>query len=356
MSNRMSDKIQTLWIEVTTRCNLKCEWCYNQYRNDGKDMSFELFKEYLRSAIDIGIKNVVIVGGEPFLWPHIQDAIKLISTLSISSTIITNGTVMVEKDVQMITDNIGLLISIKSTHPSFMIKHAGGYYDLSEKISLINRLGIKYSINIMISSLNTENIVDDIRNTHRMGASKFYLSFCRPAECKNSFIDHSLSSKTASNFVKKNYEYIDSITGGHVSFFVNYPLCEWNFPLIDTLVRKKQIMTVCTVLTRNGIFIDLDNKVKMCNNMPKLALLESNGNLIDTLEVLHNDMQIKKKYELILSTPIDCESCEMFQYCGGGCPLLRRNNVVSFIDKPLHGLGTIDIEIKTEQNSYQCMH
>jgi radical SAM protein with 4Fe4S-binding SPASM domain len=91
----------SLGIEVTNACNLKCIMCHRQVmtRKIGY-MDFDLFKEYVRQGIEMGVKMVVPYNyGEPLLHPKLVEMVEYIKTQS-RETIVkinTNGMLLTKE-------------------------------------------------------------------------------------------------------------------------------------------------------------------------------------------------------------------------------------------------------------------
>lgn len=80
-----------LIISPTMACNLNCKGCYAQsYKRVG--LSFEEFDRVLIEAQEMGVGFVTILGGEPFVYPHLFPIIK--KHPEVFFQIYTNGTLM----------------------------------------------------------------------------------------------------------------------------------------------------------------------------------------------------------------------------------------------------------------------
>jgi hypothetical protein len=100
--------LPSLDIVVTERCALKCGACANlmQYYDDPQDYALDMLissSEVALSKIDY-VSEVILIGGEPFLSPHIQPLIrKLAGNPSVGTIrIITNGTVLPGMDLSLL--------------------------------------------------------------------------------------------------------------------------------------------------------------------------------------------------------------------------------------------------------------
>ena len=83
-----------VWLELTNKCNLKCVHCYqghnHTHTNDQMELKdWECIVEQLAMR---GIRDLVIIGGEPSLFPGVSKLLRYVSQLKISQTLYTNAT------------------------------------------------------------------------------------------------------------------------------------------------------------------------------------------------------------------------------------------------------------------------
>lgn len=97
--------IDFAWIEVTNVCNLRCIHCYNEKSNLIKRiLSFQEFKQIVDEVVDMGIKKVQIIGGEPFLIEKhtLFQMMDYLSPKVESFELFTNGTLSSKEDLAYI--------------------------------------------------------------------------------------------------------------------------------------------------------------------------------------------------------------------------------------------------------------
>src|SRR5258708_3002683 len=81
-----------IFIETTAACNLSCDYCPREKRNDHID--FKLFKTIVDECSQYGPRSFSLhLFGEPLLYPFILDAIQYIKIKNRRHTILltTNG-------------------------------------------------------------------------------------------------------------------------------------------------------------------------------------------------------------------------------------------------------------------------
>jgi MoaA/NifB/PqqE/SkfB family radical SAM enzyme len=60
-----------LLLSVTDACNYQCKGCYAVGHEKGHEMDVALVERLVREAAAHGTNYFVLLGGEPFLWPHL---------------------------------------------------------------------------------------------------------------------------------------------------------------------------------------------------------------------------------------------------------------------------------------------
>jgi len=88
----MKYNLKGLYIEITSKCNLKCKHCYNNSGESIVDISVSSLENLVIDAIGEGVKNFTISGGEPFTRADIVEIIKkILNNSSTTLTIVTNA-------------------------------------------------------------------------------------------------------------------------------------------------------------------------------------------------------------------------------------------------------------------------
>lgn len=92
------NKLKSVYIEITSKCNMNCPYCYNNSTFEGTFLSKEKFFDLIDQCKNNKIPEITISGGEPFLHPNIIDFIKYANDKHIYVRIISNLS-MVNLDV-----------------------------------------------------------------------------------------------------------------------------------------------------------------------------------------------------------------------------------------------------------------
>jgi MoaA/NifB/PqqE/SkfB family radical SAM enzyme len=99
----LSSSITGITIELTDKCNLRCRYCPKSLGIGvvGKHMDFDLFQKAVDEAFALQpIRQVCLAGfGEPFLYPHFEEALIYVrkANPAVRITTTTNGTLLSEE-------------------------------------------------------------------------------------------------------------------------------------------------------------------------------------------------------------------------------------------------------------------
>jgi len=80
-----------LAVLCTSRCQLDCPFCVVKHREKGKDLDFAAFREVAGRFRSHGGRAIQFSGGDPFAWPHIDEAIHVCSSIGIRVGVQSNG-------------------------------------------------------------------------------------------------------------------------------------------------------------------------------------------------------------------------------------------------------------------------
>ncbi len=87
------NKLLSIEIEFSQRCNFRCPYCYVPKESFPEDeMSRDEIRDVILQAKDLGARKIIILGGEPTIYPHILEMIRFIRSQDLEAEMFTNGT------------------------------------------------------------------------------------------------------------------------------------------------------------------------------------------------------------------------------------------------------------------------
>ena len=87
------NQLLSMEIELSLRCNFRCSYCYVPHDSyfDNELSLDEIFGVILQ-AKKLGAGKIILLGGEPSIYPHIREVIDFLGHHSLEAEIFTNGT------------------------------------------------------------------------------------------------------------------------------------------------------------------------------------------------------------------------------------------------------------------------
>lgn len=89
LPNLTSFNLETVVLQVTTRCPYNCPQCYMS--RGEQDMPIGVAKNVVDEAAHLGAKAVQITGGEPLFYPYVFELIEYASSAGLNSLLATSG-------------------------------------------------------------------------------------------------------------------------------------------------------------------------------------------------------------------------------------------------------------------------
>jgi radical SAM protein with 4Fe4S-binding SPASM domain len=97
----------------TLRCNQSCEFCFNRSMPSLPDMSSDDFSVMLEKIVELRVRTLDIIGGEPTLHPHIVGFVRKAVQRGLNVNVSSNGTdIVVLEDLLDAGNNVAIGISI----------------------------------------------------------------------------------------------------------------------------------------------------------------------------------------------------------------------------------------------------
>ena len=121
---RNGKRVAPIYIRIkpTNLCNQNCYYCH--YKNPyltldqyvpADEIKREKMLEIVRDMKDIGVKAVTFSGGgEPLLYPYIEETMEAVLDAGIDLSIITNGTLLTGRKAELLSQAKWVRISLES--------------------------------------------------------------------------------------------------------------------------------------------------------------------------------------------------------------------------------------------------
>src|SRR6516162_9382157 len=119
-----------LWLYTNFDCNLHCDYCCvrSSPKAPRRELGLARVQQIAREAANLGVKEIFVTGGEPFLLSDIG-AILAACSAAAPTTVLTNGMLFAGQRLQTLrslpSDRVTLMISRDSPPPELHDRHRG---------------------------------------------------------------------------------------------------------------------------------------------------------------------------------------------------------------------------------------
>lgn len=215
--------VDYLRVSVTERCNFRCQYCMPEkpfsWVPKENLLSFEELFEFMKVAIDEGIKKIRITGGEPLLREDLDKFVKMIYDYEPSIDLaMTSNAYLLKGSAQKLKD-AGLKrinVSIDSLRPEVAKKIA--QKDVLENVLAgVNEalaVGLKVKVNMVpMKGLNDIEILDLLEYCKERGMT---IRFIEYMENVHAAVDiKGMKSEELLAIIRKKYSFTDEGFDGH---------------------------------------------------------------------------------------------------------------------------------------------
>jgi len=161
--SRFDDHLEIAHLEITSRCNLKCSYCYA--KNTDGDLPTGEWKRIIRELADFGIFQITLGGGEPALREDFIELAEYSMSFEVNVAITTNGTIPISEEWRVFRQ---VNISYKP--------ELGTEYTV-RRLSELAELGIPRGINFILNRPNKPYLDEARRLSREYDAELLLLSY-----------------------------------------------------------------------------------------------------------------------------------------------------------------------------------
>ncbi|WP_066387162.1 GTP 3',8-cyclase MoaA [Helicobacter himalayensis] len=186
-------KIDYLRISLTQQCNFRCVYCMPDTPEDFFDpKALELSKllEFVKIALDNGIKKIRLTGGEPLLRPDIAEFIAGIYAHNKNTEIaLTSNAFLLEKFAKKLKDaglkRINISLDSLKNERIRVISKKDALPQILRGIESAQKAGLKVKLNMVALRYTQDEILDMLEFAKSRGIMLRYIEFMENIHAKN---------------------------------------------------------------------------------------------------------------------------------------------------------------------------
>lgn len=310
--------------EVTNLCNLRCRHCYV---SAGESLAAELTTEEALTLIDeldqIGVSDITISGGEPFLRNDIWEIIKELKKREIPFILYTNGTLLNNMKVRRLVETgvKTMSVSLNGARPEThnFVQNAPTFEKVLEVMKMIKSKNIRLQVLFTLMKINAHEIDDLFILAEEIGIDVICVYPFYPVGRGKNALDHlEMNPKNIKNILmmalEKAKDYSMKVyVGGCLNRY--YSSTEKH-----SLIKGAPCAKLMAIITADG-------HLRPCNFLP---FRTKHGVKARKITELWKGPIFQKIRDWNKFTELDCSGCDSFPVCFGSClsiHIQRFNNV-----------------------------
>jgi len=164
-----NNRLLSMEIEFSLHCNFHCQYCYIPEKfNFENELSYEELCEAIIQAKNLGVKKIIVLGGEPMLYPQALKMLKFIRAENLDVEMFTNGFGITPDAAKQLFD-LGILVVLKMNSRKEEVQDAlagkkGAYKVIQDAFNNLRRSGFPtktkhLGVSTVICQQNFEEII-----------------------------------------------------------------------------------------------------------------------------------------------------------------------------------------------------
>lgn len=323
----MSELMKVGWLVVNEECNNQCTFCYAATPGLVKKgvMSRSVSEDALHLFQDLGIGQVVIIGGEPLMFADLKDVVLTCNRLGLQPSVTTNGRLLSNStfakelyDLGLSTLNISVQGYDEESH-ALITGHKKAYRETRKGIENALLIGFDVAASLTISFATAERFCTGLRVLGEGGISKFTIGL----EIPNVNTDQQQGDLSVLIEVMQDALRVAKQRNYEICFSTALPRC-----LIRDTELETMIGSSCIVHSGTGLAVGVNGEVLPCVHWTgKVIDSIYEAGRLKTADMFLNNWNhgLPANLRAMMQEYPDelCVNCGDNENCFAGCPLLR---------------------------------
>jgi MoaA/NifB/PqqE/SkfB family radical SAM enzyme len=164
-----------LVVELTNRCNLRCQHCFDERHAATGDLPLEILEKVLREGKDCGIDHLSFTGGEPTIHRRFEDIVRRVCESGYTFGFVSNG-VRIPQIYPLLLEHRrmfrGATFSLdgarEQTHD--VLRGRGSYRQVMRAASVFIVKDLPFTLNMVLTQHNRQEIEEMVELATRLGS------------------------------------------------------------------------------------------------------------------------------------------------------------------------------------------
>jgi len=306
-------------FHLTYVCENMCSYCYIGDGGRTEHPPLEKTEKVTEKLADGGIKEILLVGGNPCTYPHLKEIVNFIKKSGMKCYILSN-TLKFGKDFDFFLNNIDdFQATILGATPEEHDKEArrkGAYNILIKNIRMLNEKSKKVTIAVSIHRQNYDRIFAIVKNlieNEKIKINELVVQRVIPEGRASNTLNFSITKDEVPVIFEQLHE-IKEAYNLKIDFEDPFPLC-----IVPEEYRNLQTHPCEWGFTKGSI--NFNGDISRCGADARFQL--GNAFEIEDIQRFWNEHPVLADFRSRKWLPEKCQECELLEKCGGGCSLSR---------------------------------
>ena len=310
---------------VTYRCDLNCRTCYVERDRGQDEMGWEDVRRFIDAVKEMGVFQLAIGGGEPFLRPDLPEIVAYAYEHGLVPNVTTNGLHLGERILRGIQGKIGRVqISFDLEEALDRDRGKGVYREVYSGIQRVRSEGIPFGINLLLTRPTIGRVEERIAFFAHLGARQVTILRPKPSALDTAWCMEAMPTPEQYRDLKGT---LDALVRRlpHIAIHVD---CALSFLMGDVPPRILAQRGVYGCSAGERFLVVLPNgDVYPCSHYVDAE--HRVGNVLrDEFTALWNEAEVLNDFRKFRDHPhflrTACGQCEVKRACGGCRVLVER--------------------------------
>jgi len=320
----------TAWLTINRACNLRCVWCYAKMMGYNKHtMTLAVAQAAINMMKDLGLKSVILIGGEPTVHPYFFEIIRMVREAGLEAYLVTNAIRVADNNFLKRTLDAGvtsITVSFKAANREMFKRDTGADF-FNESVQAVRNIvesGVNHVVNITAcENLMThfDEMIETIKST---GTDKFSIDTGKPIFLNGqSCADGMANPREIADFFMSVYPKLER-SGLRFSVKIAIPFCLFPRDFVDKMIADGNILTGCQMVSARGLIIDPLGRILPCNHVCDhfIGEIGKDFKTAEEFRSFRRSPAMLDFYQTVSGHPDGlCSECAYWGMCGAGCKL-----------------------------------
>ena len=308
-------------FELTPRCNMNCKMCYirmtpEEMKKVGSELSGDEWLRIAKEAVDKGMMNVLLTGGEAVLHPDFKKIYLALRKMGVFVTVNTNATVLNDSWIDFFDQNRPSQINVTvygGSNETYarLCRNPKGFDQMKNEVEKLLKKGINVKLNCVISKQNVEDIAEIYKFGREHDLKITSTAYCFPPVRKEGVIDPELNRFDAKEAAKARIKLHWEIVNDKTNFYKDITTMLKSPGIVEGLEHSCVDAVGDKVLCaagRSNFWVTWDGRMLPCGMIPDFSVPIKNRPFIDAWKEI-------VEYTEKITLAAECKNCPKKDMC-----------------------------------------